>query len=650
MRIPVEVRPDFIEKVARRTDPLGAVEELVWNSLDADATEVRVDLEFDDLGGIAAVVVSDNGQGIPASSVETAFKGMGGSWKRGAAGTESGRQLHGRHGYGRFRVLALGSRACWTSVSNGPGGRSKVLIRFSDGDSDFDVDDRGQADTEETGTVVRLTGEAQRKDRLTLESMKGELTGRLAMYLSKYPTAKVWWCGALLDPSEVIQHQHEEQLSLGSGSDREGPVLRIVEWKTKPPRRELLVCDAVGVHRITLRAGIQAPDFDFTAYVLWDKFAGLTDHDMLEGEFEQSDSYLGRAVEAARTRLRSYFRERERDRAKELIAKWIEEGVYPYSGEPAVPVDVAEREAFDSVAVLVSRHLQGSRQARRTQMVLLREALRRQPHAMPKVLDELFGLSGPQRERLEDLVDRTPLANLIAANAQAVDRIDFLGMLRSLLFEPTSRAAMREVDQLHRMLEKELWIFGDAYASAVSEVGLTEALERALGRVDGVPRQQVRRADGRSGRLDLMLSAVSGAGQTKRHLVVELKRPSVTLAEKEVAQVRSYAFTVSRDQRYSHDDQTKWDFWLVGNAIDDVVRWMIESHGEGGGLIQNDGRISIRVVTWGEILDTCEEQLKKQQERLNYASSHARSAAYAERAHADADVVQLLAVRGNDSA
>ncbi|MFF3343136.1 ATP-binding protein [Streptomyces flavidovirens] len=83
MRIPVEVRPDFIEKVARRTDPLGAVEELVWNSLDADATEVRVDLEYDDLGGVSAVVVTDNGHGIPASSVETAFKGMGGVMEAG---------------------------------------------------------------------------------------------------------------------------------------------------------------------------------------------------------------------------------------------------------------------------------------------------------------------------------------------------------------------------------------------------------------------------------------------------------------------------------------------------------------------------------------------------------------------------------------
>ncbi|MGW7135828.1 hypothetical protein [Streptomyces xanthophaeus] len=76
--------------------------------------------------------------------------------------------------------------------------------------------------------------------------------------------AKVWWCGALLDPGEVIQLQHEEPLKLGSGTENLGPLLRIVEWKTKPPRRELLVCDAVGVHRVALRAGIQAPDFDLT--------------------------------------------------------------------------------------------------------------------------------------------------------------------------------------------------------------------------------------------------------------------------------------------------------------------------------------------------------------------------------------------------
>ncbi|WP_446041876.1 hypothetical protein [Streptomyces sp. SID1121] len=48
------------------------------------------------------------------------------------------------------------------------------------------------------------------------------------------------------------------------------------------------------------------------------------------------------------------------------------------------------------------------------------------------------------------------------------------------------------------------------------------------------------------------------------------------------------------------------------------------------------------MVIWGKFLDTCGSQLKKQQERLNYASNQARSAEYAARAHADASVLHLL--------
>ncbi|MFJ1588398.1 ATP-binding protein [Streptomyces sp. NPDC088197] len=647
MRIPVEVRPDFIEKVARRTDPLGAVEELIWNSLDADATEVGVDLELDDFGGVQAVVVTDNGHGIPRATVESAFKGMGGSWKRNAPPTEAGRQLHGRHGFGRFRVLALGSTATWTSVSDGPAGRSEVVIRFQDGDSDFDVDDRPEP-SRGTGTVVRVTGEAQRKLRLTAEGAKQELTSRLAMYLSKYPTARVSWQGVALNPKEAVKDEFQEPLDVQHGTDGPGPLLRIVEWHTKPKRRELLICDDAGVHRVTMLAQIQAPDFHFTAYVLWDKFANLTDHDTLEGEFEQADSLLGATVKAARARLRTHFRDKERRRTQLLVEQWIQEGVYPYSGDPQESVEKDERDTFNEVAALVSRQMKGPKQARRTQMVLLREALRRQPNAMPRVLDELFGLTAPQREQLENLVDRTPLANLIAANAETVDRIDAIATLRRLLFEFQSRYELREKTQLHRMLEKELWIFGDEYARGVSEIGLTEALQRHLPLLEGrppMPRRAVRRSDGTTGRLDLLLSCVAGADRTKQHLIVELKRPSQRLSEAEVSQISSYAYALTQDERYRHDEQTHWDFWLVGNSIQDVVRWQ---HPDG--YVKKDDRITIRIITWGEIIDACEERLRKQRERLNYASDQTHSVDYAQRVHSDADVVHLLAPRADDTA
>jgi hypothetical protein len=76
----VEIQQDFLERQAKAT-PVAAVAELIWNGLDADATRIDVDLEQDGLGGIAKVVVSDNGDGIPYGDAPALFRRLGGSWK-----------------------------------------------------------------------------------------------------------------------------------------------------------------------------------------------------------------------------------------------------------------------------------------------------------------------------------------------------------------------------------------------------------------------------------------------------------------------------------------------------------------------------------------------------------------------------------------
>lgn len=64
--VSVAVRDDF---VARQTKakPVPALAELLWNSLDGDATEVSVEFAHDDLaGGMSKIVVYDNGDGFSA--------------------------------------------------------------------------------------------------------------------------------------------------------------------------------------------------------------------------------------------------------------------------------------------------------------------------------------------------------------------------------------------------------------------------------------------------------------------------------------------------------------------------------------------------------------------------------------------------------
>ena len=55
----VEVQSDFLERQTK-TLPVHAVAELVWNSIDADATAVTVDFENDKRGGMAKIVVADS--------------------------------------------------------------------------------------------------------------------------------------------------------------------------------------------------------------------------------------------------------------------------------------------------------------------------------------------------------------------------------------------------------------------------------------------------------------------------------------------------------------------------------------------------------------------------------------------------------------
>ncbi|MGH7155403.1 MAG: ATP-binding protein, partial [Acetobacteraceae bacterium] len=57
-------KQDYLEKVAKTADPIKAVSEFVWNSLDADATIVSVEFGTNGLGGIEEIIIRDNGSGI----------------------------------------------------------------------------------------------------------------------------------------------------------------------------------------------------------------------------------------------------------------------------------------------------------------------------------------------------------------------------------------------------------------------------------------------------------------------------------------------------------------------------------------------------------------------------------------------------------
>ncbi|MFI6487667.1 ATP-binding protein [Streptomyces sp. NPDC050564] len=84
VKVRLEASREHVAELARMRDPVGAVEELGWNALDADAGRVAVVLERNDLGGVERVRIEDDGTGMSAEQCEEYFRPIGASWKKSA--------------------------------------------------------------------------------------------------------------------------------------------------------------------------------------------------------------------------------------------------------------------------------------------------------------------------------------------------------------------------------------------------------------------------------------------------------------------------------------------------------------------------------------------------------------------------------------
>jgi len=492
---------------------------------------------------------------------------------------------------------------------------------------------------ESVGTTVTIRDPSRAAQSLLNEDVaRAKLTAVFALRLLQTPDLTIEYQSVPLDPQSVQSDLQQFELEV-PGLD-EPVLLDVIEW-TVDVDRALHLCDPDGFSLHSIPPGIQAPAFNFTAYVRWNGFREL------EGVLsagELSDD-LAPVIHAAQDRLREHFRARAEQRDTEVIRQWKQQGVYPYivketdESVEAESVEAAGREVFDLVALTVNASSPGFARSdadnKKVTLRLLREAVEHSPESVHKILQEVAKLDAARLQELAELLENTPLARVIGATRRVTDRLDFLHALDLLLFDFTDEVTER--DHLHKILERELWMFGDHFDSAISERGLTKVLTehlKILGRSELVS-EPVRLEDGKLARVDLMFSAqVAGRGNRRaEHLVVELKAPKKTLTTTEVGQIENYATAVMEDSRF-HNDQTYWEFWLVGNEVDGTVQRRQTQPDRQPGLIDHGDNYRMWVFEWSQILEDHRRRLLFMREALEHQASDEASMEYLRRTHA----------------
>jgi hypothetical protein len=613
----------------------------VWNAIDAEAETVRVTLTRSDLEAIESVAVEDDGHGITSDEVQATFGRIGGSWKALATRSKNDKRgLHGKLGEGRLRAFALGSRVTWVSESiNTAGVRERVVIEGAKERAELFSWDVQPSTATETGTVVTALNEQDRSlNSLVSETTVTTLTSHFAPVLLNDDTITVVFDGAKLDPADEILDDTTVRVILDSDAQAVVSV-RIIEWRTGKHRAvyfgeddERFVVEMSGAELESQAA--------FSAYVTWSGF----DVDSLSelGFGEMAPDPAGAVWRATKTAVRAHFASRRRSRRRDQIDEWKNKGIYPYKDEPTTEADKAERAVFDIVSSALVPQIPKRKDGAQLTLNLLRDALKTDPENLALLVSEFVALTEQDREALTRLLGETTLAGVIRAANLVTSRRKFLAGLEHLLFDPDDSKKVGERDHLHKILEHELWIFGEEYHFMNSERGLTQMLRTHL-KLEGLPEgtvEPVKRWDGKSGRVDLHVAAKSQEHDRVRHLVVELKAPGIVAGRKERDQIEDYVNVVVSTSAFA-SERAIWAFILVVTDYDEVIENSFKSENREIGLVlepeRKPGRPAVRayVRRWSDIIAENKRRLDFVTSSLEFDPSLAEGLAFIREEYAE---------------
>jgi hypothetical protein len=618
------VEHDHIEAMTKSSGT-NALVELIWNSLDADATEVRVSFVKSNLEGYEEIIISDNGHGLTHAKAKLVFAKLGGSDKKISRTSPNGREYHGKEGRGRYKSLALGDDVEFISVYRDGSAVRSFNVRIN----------RNQLRRTELNDPMLVSGNSaqpgyrvvihdvnhERAEEALRAENRRELEEKFAAYWITYQNFQVFFNGTPLAFASLIKHQEEKVLEVEKDGEIVKFTAKVVQWNIDTKKRAYL-CNRKGIPfaetNIGLRPGVPVSLFLQSDFIEQQHRDGTL-------EFHESNVTIQEALKQARSFTRDYVRRRMHESSKTFIEELKRSGLYPYKGKAEGFVEQTKRQVFDIVALQINEYLPSFASqddaSKRLTLGLVSQALDHDAKNLQKVLTEFIGLPENKRQELSDILETTSLSSIIDTMTVIRNRLNFLNGLEQIIYDTDLSKHVLERKHLHKIVVNETWIFGDEYTYGVDDVTLQNVLKAylkdCLGRtdleevVDEGDNTELQRIP------DVCLWHQYSMGtEWKENLVIELKRPTVNAGMKEKGQIESYASRVSRDNRFPKD-QTRWRFILVTKDIDDEVKPLLKQRHRAAGHVSDGDNFDVYILDWGQIITTAKTKLEFIKKKLN---------------------------------
>ena len=657
----IQLGGDGVKSILNAYSAPESLAEYIWNGFDADATKVDISYEEDALGSLKYITITDNGKGIAQDLLAVKFKPFHESEKAlKKVDSKHHSLLHGKNGVGRLTFFTFANTATWITTYK----KNGKLYKYDIDISSSDLHSYGGARSEVTEVVESGTSTV-----VLFEDIRDLSAGAMSTTVRQYLLQEFCWFlelfkhkgfsisfnGEPLDHTEMILNTRDEEIVHTETSTRFK--VKYIHWKKKLNKEfsRYYLIDSSGNenYKSTTLLNNKGDKFYHSVYIASDYFDNFlydtktnSTQTTLKGEDQKFNSQRDDEFKYLFSEFNDYLRRMRsphlQKMADDLVDKYEKAKIIPeVNNSWEMPRNNELKALIKGVYQIQPKIFStgdSSIEQKKTFVHLLNALLdsdRRDQ--IYTIIDSVVRLDPQEQDRLADLLKANKLDSIIHTIKMIQDRHITVDALKAVVFNKSLNAL--EPDHLQKILDYNFWIFGEQYNLVAStedkfEKALSEYLH-ILRDNDGEKQDVTMESPDKNTEMDLFLCRTSVENDRIHNLVIELKRPSVLLGEKEVSQIKKYQRTIFSDDRFNGEN-THWDFILVGNKFNTskFIEGEIDTnkgHGEKDkGLIFSNENCKIYVRKWSDVFADIEcrhkfleDELKTERDLLaaDYASA-----------------------------
>lgn len=290
---------------------------------------------------------------------------------------------------------------------------------------------------------------------------------------------------------------------------------------------------------------------------------------------------------------------------------------YPYKA--AKPTSISKEYAFSQISYFVEKEfhiLQKKDKIKKLVYPLIDKAL--VSGDLEALLTAILPLKDDVLKKFKSLLQMSDLNNVICFAEQVAQKNQFLNFLYNIVYNETA-AVLRERSQLHKIVEKHLWLFGEEYNGNANlfsdknlENNLRELREKYFGYELNDKDDNLHEIEDKKIKdiTDLFFFYERPYGGQKREVtIVELKAPKCRISDKEINQVKKYRFDI--EQKGIFSKTIKYKIILISSHITQFAKSDIGKDRNNPFLLEKSKEhdIEIYIMQWSDIIRFNQEKL-----------------------------------------